>query len=229
MEKQKRSALARTFSLFCRRNRLKMPPTRQKSRSQMPGALHLPAAGRVGTPLTPTKSYTYAIDNKTKGLCNRFGIICLPDTPAPDQPICPLDSYAWRKMAKNRGATTLNQPAILAAPSPGSWEAGQCEASAFHEPSPAHSPGSQRQSGCPVSRQLGGGRLRSIRFSSDTANPRGIISIRIHNKTKARDNHSRIICLPDTPAPAQPICPLDSYAWRKTAKPRGYPQTLRLN
>ena len=82
-------------------------------------------------PLTHTKSYTYAIDNKTKGLCNRFGIICLPDTPAPDQPICPLDSYAWRKMAKNRGATTLNQPAILAAPSPGSWEAGDCEASAF--------------------------------------------------------------------------------------------------
>ncbi len=99
---------------------------------------------------------------------------------------------------------TLNQLPILAAPSPGSWEAGQREASAF-----------------PPS-QIDPHQLADVK----TTNSHGIIWIRIYNKTKGCGKRFEIIFLPGRPMPRTPLCPLDSYACPKMAKPRGYQSTL---
>ena len=99
---------------------------------------------------------------------------------------------------------TLNQLPILAAPSPGSWEAGQREASAF-----------------PPS-QIDPHQLADVK----TTNSHGIIWIRIYNKTKGCGKRFEIIFLPGRPMPRTPLCLLDSYACPKMAKPRGYQSTL---
>ena len=129
--------------------------------------------------------------HKTKGYDNPSGIICLPDAPERATPLCHLDSYGYRRMAKTQGVpTTLNQlPSWLP-----------------RLPAVGRRDNAKR----PLFLHL---RLIHIGWQDvETANFHGILLVAIYNKTKGCGKRFEIIFLPDGLIPRTTLCPLDSYA-----------------
>jgi hypothetical protein len=138
--------------------------------------------------------------HKTKGYDNPSGIICLPDAPERATPLCHLDSYGYRRMAKTQGVpTTLNQlPSWLP-----------------RLPAVGRRDNAKR----PLFLHL---RLIHIGWQDvETANFHGILLVAIYNKTKGCGKRFEIIFLPDGLIPRTTLCPLDSYACPKMAKTQG--------